>query len=173
MHASWINLSPQQRAEFNESFGTSGWRIISRDQLPSVFPCSLRSKVDSALVITADTSTGGTYFIVSAWRLDRKDCAFDNEPFGLIVHASGASEDGVFLHHGEWEGRTQPIPDYLLNAIDSEGVGDYLWAIPPADQNEGGLLDLVPLPRPHRGAFHSIVQEIRAKVDAPNKSPAQ
>jgi hypothetical protein len=163
MEASWIRLTPEQRVELSGVFGSSGWRRITRDELPSVFPANLRAKIDSALLITADTTTGGTYFIVSAWRLDRKDRAFDLEPFGLIIHESGAGDEGVFIHHGEWQDRTLPIPSELLDRIDSEGVGDYLWATPPEGETQGDLIGLSPLP--HRGAFREAVREIRARVD--------
>jgi hypothetical protein len=168
MEASWIGLTPEQRAELSGAFGSSGWRRITRDELPSVFPAALRAKIDSALLITEDTTTGGTYLILSAWRLDRKDRAFDLEPFGLIIHANGASDEGVFIHHGEWDQRTRPIPNELLDLIDSEGVGDYLWATPPEDESEGHLISLSPLP--HRGAFREAVREIRARVDGRKNS---
>jgi hypothetical protein len=64
-----------------------GWRVVAGRELPSVFPDRFRAKIDSALIIAAPTSTGGTYLAFSANRIDLKARALDIEPFGVIVHS--------------------------------------------------------------------------------------
>jgi len=81
---SWINLSSEQQDELNEYSRQPGWRILSQGDLPSVFPDLLRAKIDSALAITAETSTGGTYLVFSALRVDSKYRAVDMQPLGLL-----------------------------------------------------------------------------------------
>lgn len=160
--AHWINLTSAQREELTELGRTPGWRLISQIELPTVLPQPLRAKIDSALIITAETSTGGTYQVLSANRVDSKDRQIDVEPFGLIVHSSGASPYGVFLHHGDWEGRSEPPPEGFWEDVLVNGIGDYFFAHPPIGCREGTLSQL---PIPHRGAFEAVVQQIRAQVD--------
>jgi hypothetical protein len=86
---SWINLKSSQRDELDRLVRPPGWCLVSRSDLPSIFPHSLREKIDSALMIAAPTSTGGTYLAFSANRVDSKARAIDVEPFGVIVHSTG------------------------------------------------------------------------------------
>lgn len=145
---------------------SSRWRIIRGIELPTVFPNAFRAKIDSAVVMSAPTSTGGTYLAYSANRVDYKDRRIDIEPFGLIVHSSGPSSSGVFLHHGDWEGRTEPPPAEFWNVVADSGIGDYFHSNPPEGLREGTLDHL---PRGHRGAFDAVIREIRARVDGRKK----
>ncbi len=154
---------PEQQEELDRCVRKPGWRIVTRDELPSVFPNTFRERIDSALVIATPTSTGGTYLAYSANRLDWKDRAVDIEPFGLIVHSTGPSSSGVFLHHGDWPGRTEyPSPNFW-EEVSKSGIGDYYHTNPPQGLRQGTLEEL---PRGHRGAFDALVREIRARVDA-------
>lgn len=157
--ASWIEIEPRQQAELGLCAASSGFHIISQDELPSVFPDRLRQKIDSALMATIPTSSGGMCLLISALRVDQKDRALDNEPFGLIVHSTGVSVGGVFIHHGDWEGRTQAAPADFWNVVEASGVGDYFYTSPPDGVREGTLDQL---PVNHRGAFDAVLREIRA-----------
>ena len=107
----WIDLSNSQQDELNRFVHAPGWRVVVGNELPSVFPERFRAKIDSALIIAAPTSTGGTYLAFSATRVDLKAGALDIEPFGVIVHSTGTGPSGVFIHHGTWKDRTQYPPD--------------------------------------------------------------
>ena len=104
--------------------------------------------------------------VYSASRVDYKDQQIDIEPFGLIVHATGPSSSGAFLHHGNWEGRSEPPPAGFWDTVARSGIGDYFHSNPPAGLREGTLEQL---PIGHRGAFDSLVREIRARVDGRKK----
>lgn len=158
----WIPITPEQQDELNVCVPVPGWRIVPRNELPSVFPPAFLEKIDSAVVIAAPTSTGGTYLVYSANRVDFKDGAIDIEPFGLIVHSTGPSSSGVFLHHGDWEGRTEPAPSRFWDDVQESGVGDWFIANPPQGITEGTLEQL---PKGHPGAFDAMTREIRARVD--------
>lgn len=164
MNASWIRLNDDARAELSQYSRTVGWTRLTAEKLPLAVPLSLRAKIDSAVAITTPTSTGGTYVVFSMWRRDTKDSAFDNEPFGLIVHSSGASEAALFLHHGDWEGRTERVPEHVWDEIEHAEIGNLLWAKPPLDQSNGQLSDLVGTP--HDGAFQAMIRRLRIDADA-------
>ena len=70
MKPSWINLTIEQRKEFQRILPPVGWRILPGSELPSVLPEGLRSKTRSTLVFSQPTLTGGTHLIVSANRVD-------------------------------------------------------------------------------------------------------
>lgn len=165
----WISLTPEDQAEFERFVPLSGWRIVPQSELPGVFPTDFRAKIDSAFVIAQKTPTGGTYLVVNALRVDYKDKAIDQEPFGLIVHATGASSSGMFLHHGNWEGRTEPPPPGFWIQISASGIGDYFYTYPPASRREGTLDEL---PKGHRQASEAVIFRIRKSVDGGKNSGA-
>lgn len=162
MPESWRQLTTDQQAEFEEIMPESGWRVIPGSELPSVFPYDFQSKLDSALVIVEPTDTGGTYLVTNAVRLDFKDKALDQEPFGLIVSDTGAGSIGVFIHHGTWSGRTEHPPEEFWEEATSSGIGNYFLAVPPSGSMLGSLDEL---PKGHRGAFDAVVESLRRQID--------
>lgn len=162
----WFTLSEDEQKELGDHVQSPGWRIVRGNQLPRVFPGSFRQKIDSAVSVSAPTSTGGVYLAYSANRVDYKSQKIDIEPFGLIVHSTGPSSSGVFLHHGDWDGRTESPPDGFWDTTSRSGIGDYFFSNPPAGLREGTLDQL---PKGHRGAFDALVRVIRARVDERKK----
>jgi hypothetical protein len=159
---SYITLTSTQQAELTSVVPSSGWKIISGKDLPTVFPHTFRNKIDSALVISQPTSTGGTYLVLSARRVDKKANAIDLEPFAIIVHSTGTGRTGVFLHHGSWEGRTEQLPEDFLDEASRSGIGDYFLSKPPNAATQGTIDQL---PKGDRGAFDAAVKAIRAHED--------
>ena len=160
--ATWFTLSAEQQRDLDERVKSPGWRLVSGRELPAVFPEALREKIDSAVMVATPTSTGGTYLVYSANRIDHKPQKIDIQPFGLIVHSTGPSSSGVFLDHGNWEGRTESPPSGFWDEAERSGIGDYFLANPPEGLREGTLDRL---PTGHRGAFDAIVREIRTRTD--------
>lgn len=162
----WFTLSEDEQEELGDNVQSPGWRIVPSNQLRRVFPESFRQKIDSAVLLSVPTSTGGVYLAYSANRVDHKSRKIDIELFGLIVHSTGPSSSGVFLHHGDWDGRTESPPDGFWDTTSRSGIGDYFFSNPPAGLHEGTLGQL---PKGHRGAFDALVREIRARVDGREK----
>ena len=159
----WINLSSSQQDELDRFVHSPGWRVVAGSELPSVFPERFRAKIESALIIAAPTSTGGTYLAFSANRVDLRARALDIEPFGVIVHSTGPGRSGVFIHHGTWKDRTQYPPEAFWTDVSQSGVAQYFLASPSATRSAGSLQEL---PKGHAGAFEAIVRQIRAGEDA-------
>ena len=131
-----------------------------------IFPSRFRSRLDSAIMVSTPTSTGGIYLAYSASRVDFKDRKIDIEPFGLVLHSSGPDASGVFLHHGDWEGRTQPPPASFWDAMSESRICDYFYSNPPEGLRDGGIEQL---PLGHRGAFDAIIRTIRIRLDGLKK----
>jgi hypothetical protein len=159
---SWLTLSADQQEELKLVVPSSRWRIIPGSELPSAFPDTFRARIDSAIVVSTPSSTGGVYLAYCANRVDFKDRSIDIEPFGLIVHSSGPSSSGVFLHHGHWPGRTGAAPPRFWDAVSESGIGEYFHSYPP-DGRRDGTIDQLPIG--HRGAFESVIREIRKRID--------
>jgi hypothetical protein len=163
--ASWVNLTTEQQEELDRVVPSPGWRVVPQYELPSVFPENFRRKIDSALMISTPTSTGGTYLAYSANRVDCRARAIDIEPFGLIVHSTGVGSIGVFLHHGQWVERSAPLPPGFWDEVARSGVGEYFQTRPPEGRSQGTLEEL---PRGHSGAFAAVVRELRRRIDTEN-----
>jgi hypothetical protein len=157
--SSCFTFTTTQINEFESEDMRSGWRLIPKESLPSVLPPEFRKKIDSAVMIAAPTSTGGTYLVYNNLRVEQKARAVDQEPFALIVHSTGPSPNGVLIHHGKWEERTiTDIPKEFWDHVSESGVGNYYYAHPPAGLSCGTLDKL---PEGHRKAFDRIVARIR------------
>ncbi len=154
MKPSWINFTTTQREELERVLPCPGWRVLPGSELPGVFPDSLRKKIPTAIVYSEETSTGGTYLVVSANRVDRPAKAIDIQPFGLIVHSTGPGPSGVFVDHGNWKGRTvRPSADFW-DQVSKGGISSELL--------KGKLPEL---PEGHRGAVKEVIRQLRARED--------
>ena len=157
---SWVSLTSTQQTELDEFAQIPGWRLVSKDSIPTVFPDSFRRKLDSAVMIAAPTSSGGTYLVCNALRVDSRTKAVDQEPFAIIYHSTGADPSGMFLHHGNWRHRTQTPPSDFWDQVGESGVGNYFLTNPPSGLTSGSLDQLPP---GHRDAFDSAVSYYRSQ----------
>jgi hypothetical protein len=154
---SWIELSPDQQEEFGQIVPSETWRRVPREELPSAFPLSLRSRIDSAIMVSTIAPNGHVYLAYSADRVDVNDESIDVEPFGVAMLCGRPPTAGLFVHHGSWPGRTSAVPEGLLEFIEQSGVGNYFMAHPPEGRVAGQLHELS---RGHRGAFDAVVRRL-------------
>ena len=158
LKTNWVQLSTSQQDEISKYSNVSGWRIIRKESIPSVFPQDFRKKMDSAMLIEAPTSTGGTYLVFNARRVDSNDKAIDQEPFGMIVHSTGPASSGMFCHHGDWPGRTTKPPSAFWKHVIESGIGNYFLSNPPTGAQSGSLAEL---PEGDHEAFKRMIGGIR------------
>ena len=160
MELSTYSISSTQRAEFEELAQKckleSGYKWLSSSEIPSAIPEPLRSKMPSALLMWERTSSGCVYLVCNGMRLDKKDNALDQEPFGIVVHSSGASTSGIFIHHGDWRNRTTPITPGVRLVLDSTSLGNYFPLGEVPSGSSGPLSDLSETS--HEGAFRTMLQ---------------
>jgi hypothetical protein len=81
MKPHWFSLSADQQNELGLVVPTSRWHIIPRVELPSVFPATFRERIDSAIVVSTPTSTGGVYLAYCANRVDLRTTASTSSPW--------------------------------------------------------------------------------------------
>ena len=131
---------------------------MTRDSLPSVYPNSFRAKLDSAVLIVSRTVKGTTTVVCNASRVDTPARAIDQEPFAVVVYPFGVSSGGMFLHHGNWLGRTRPAPPEFWQQVEASGVSSYCFSLPPSGVTGGSLASL---PRGQQQAFQAIVSRLK------------
>ena len=154
-HTSFVSLTPSQQEEVEQLSQTPGWRALSKAELPSFFPEDLRERLDSAVVVTSSTmASDRTYVVCNGIRPDPRSREIDHEPFVVSVLSSGASTGGMFVHHGDWDGRTESAPTGFWEVVQESGVGDYFLPSPPSGRSSGTLAELS---SDHRAAFYRAV----------------
>jgi hypothetical protein len=131
--------------------------VVSRESLPSFLPAALREKLDSAVLIVSPSVRGTTTLVCNASRIDFGDRAIDQEPFAVVVYPEGTSSGGVFVHHGEWLGRTSPPSAEFWQQVQGSGVGNYFLAHPPEGVTGGPLTSL---PIGQKRAFDAVVARL-------------
>jgi len=104
----------------------------------------LLARAIEVVEITAPTASGATVVMYNVHRVDARASAIDHDAFVVVVHASGASTAGHFIHHGGWEGRTTPheVPSDYTNEITSSGIASYYQARPMTGASSGELSEL-------------------------------
>jgi hypothetical protein len=159
---SWINLGSTQASELialSKSIEFEpGYLVVSQSRIPTVFSPVLKSKCDSAVVMSSTGGNGTVIFVCNALRVDHKDLAIDQEPFGIALASTGAVESGVFLHHGNWSGRTTPVPQEALDAFIASGLGNCCPGT-RLPSSTGPFSDL--LGTSHESAFYKILEELK------------
>lgn len=156
---SWISITTTQQDELAAFVPMSGWCLVPKAGIPTLFPAPFRQKFDSALAIAAPTSSGGTYLVFNALRVEPRSREIDQEPFAIIVHSTGPAVSGMFLHHGNWPDRTRRPPAAFWAHVDESGVGDYFLTYPPSALTTGTLDELPP---GHREAFDRAISYYRS-----------
>lgn len=134
----------------------SGYKWLSSTEMPSVIPQALKEKMPSAILMWERTSVGSIYLVCNGIRIDEKDSALDQEPFGIIVHSSGGSTFGIFIHHGDWNNRSVPITGEVRKILQSTSLSRRfpLGEIP--SKSSGPLSDLKETS--HEKAFRRVIQ---------------
>lgn len=154
-----LSLSSDQRSECEElsKASGSGWWRIQKGDIPSFVPEGMRPKLDGGVMILSGSSSGTTYLMFGAERVDAPDV--DIHPFGVVVFPSGASTGMAVVHHGGWVERTTPLPSDFTDIASSCSTGSYFFSRPPERKTSGSLDELG---QGQRGAFESIMSSLSA-----------
>lgn len=158
-----IPLSARQRSEFESLSSASGWRMLRKEEIPAAVPSGLREKVDSGMLIVAAASGSHTTYVgVNLYRADLKAAEIDHEPLLVAVTESGASTGGILVHHGDWPGRSFPLPPDFIDHVRESGIGNYFpFALPPG-RRSGTLAEL---PRGDGQAFDTALRAMLYESD--------
>src|SRR5947208_134438 len=110
---SWDVITPAEEAEIRELVVPNQYRVILPHELPVFLPASLRNKIINGIVMATDVSSGWV-FVANWQRVEVNTREIDQEPFGIFLLSGStntpALSSGMYLHHGDWPGRTKAIP---------------------------------------------------------------
>ena len=158
---SWVSLKTTQR-EWLEDWGRrgEGYYVLESDDLTTILPPGLHSKINSAVLMIAPTSSGGTYVVVNNNRVDKPAWAIDQEPFGAIIDSTGARSIGLLLHHGDWPQRSSTSePRKFWQHAEESGIAAYYPTRNLPSNTSGELSELSGMG--HLEAFEEFKRRVR------------
>ncbi len=88
------------------------------------------------------TSSGMTQVVCNGVRLNQKAHGLVSGAVGVVVNTSGASTGGVFIHHGDWAGRSLPVTSEVREVFESTSLDNYFPLGEVPSGSSGPLSDL-------------------------------
>lgn len=117
MEDSWVPIDGEKRTEWENLCPVGEYRVIEANRVPAILAPGLVEKGHSYLVMASGSTTGTAYYMVNVNRIDAKANAIDQEPFGIAFVGNDPVYSGCYIHHGDWEGRTRPIPNGFVHGV--------------------------------------------------------
>ncbi|MFC1572811.1 hypothetical protein ACFL6M_04350 [Candidatus Eisenbacteria bacterium] len=155
MKHSWIPIDTETRHEWEAICPPGEYRVIQAADVPPLIPSALVGKGHSFLIMASGTQDGTAYYMVNTNRLDHKDRAIDQEPFGLAFVGDDPVASGCFIHHGTWEGRTRKVPQSFLDAIAASGI-ETQYAVTSIPSTSAGKIEELEIAS-QQSAFQELV----------------
>ena len=117
MKYDFVNIDNEDRGKWDKICPQEEYRIYTGDEVDQLFvnllPPELYSKFTSVLVVSSSTDNGKVYFMLNGNRIDNKDKAIDQMPFGFAFIGDSVSGSGCLIQHGSWFNRTiKPTTDF-------------------------------------------------------------
>lgn len=163
MKLKWFPLTEEQMAYYTGNCPKNEYRVFQGvTSLPGL-PDDLVRKADNLLIGCSGDATGSLYYIANLARIDLKDQAIDQHPFGFIVNPMNQTPSGVLIDHGNWEGRTIKPPTEAWDEIILGNFEQYqsLQILPP---KEAGSIDDLSDSSQHR-AFATMIEKLNAELN--------
>jgi hypothetical protein len=154
---SWIPIADEDRQVWEEICPVGEYRVIGADQVPEVIPKALVDKGHSFFIMASGSTDGAAYYMVNVNRLDAKDRAIDQEPFGLAFIGSDPVASGCFIHHGTWEGRTRKVPQGFFEAVSASGLAT-CYSVTSIPQQSSGRIEELQIESQETAFRHLVVQ---------------
>ncbi len=159
----WIDVKHQQVQELialkQQIKCDPGYMVLSQDELPSVISAALQAKCPEALLMSSTTANDTTILVCNLYRVDQKDFALDQQPFAVAVTSTSTASSGLFIQHGNWDGRTNyNVPQAFWDIVAASGVG----AVGPTialPSNNGPFSDLQGFP--DEKAFMRVITQFQ------------
>lgn len=163
MKIKWFPLTEEQMAYYTGNCPKDEYRVLQGiTSLPGL-PDGLVRKADNLLIGCSGDANGGLYYFANLSRIDSKDKAIDQHPFGFIVDSTNQTPSGVLIDHGNWEGRTVNPPTEAWNEIMQGSFEQYqsLQILPP---NESGSIYELSDSSQQR-AFATMIQKLNKELN--------
>jgi hypothetical protein len=165
MRYDFFDITQEQRGVWEELCPVNKYRIVPATAIPGIVPAGLLVKVHSVLVIGSATPDGMAYYMANLNRVDLRDRAIDQQPFGLAFVGTMPVGSGCLIQHGNWPGRTSyPMPDFW-SQIQASGLRAY-YPLTELPADPAGPVSA--LARSSQGsAFGILVEQLRPLIRLP------
>lgn len=117
MKHSWVPIDNEKRSAWEALCPVGEYRVLQAEDVPDVISPGLIEKGHSFLMIASGSTTGTAYYMVNVNRIDIAAGAIDQEPFGIAFVGDNPAYSGCYIHHGNWPGRTRPIPSGFISGV--------------------------------------------------------
>lgn len=118
----WFGINSQSREQWDQLCPVGEYRIANKDALLGVLPARLLATYDSVFIMASGTLSGVVYYMANGNRIDSKDGAIDQMPFGLAFVGNAPIPSGCLIQHGDWGGRTTHPPAEFWGLVDASGT---------------------------------------------------
>lgn len=97
------------------------YRVIEPNAMPpGILSPGLLGKAHSILLLSSGTNNGRIYFMFNLNRVDHSD--IDQMPYGIAFEGTDVLPSGVLIQHGNYPGRTTPLPRDFYNYVAASGI---------------------------------------------------
>lgn len=117
----------------------------------------MQPKLDGGVWVVSGSSSGVTYLMFGAERIDKPADSLDIQPFGVAVFSSGASTGMALVHHGGWLDPSVRLPADFAQIASSCSTGSHFFSRPPEGKTSGSVDELGP---GQKGAFDHILRTL-------------
>ncbi len=95
------------------------YKKIRVEEIPDWMPSGLIENFNSA-VIAASGNTGTYVGIIMGHRVDKDE--IDEHPYVAAFDKEKNTVFSGFIDHGNWDGRTSPVPDEMKQLMEQSGI---------------------------------------------------
>jgi len=158
----WFDVQSEQRAKWESLCPVGEYRILPSGVLSGVLPDELINQYANVFIMASGTSSGNIYYMANGNRMDQKDGAIDQMPFGLGFVGNNSIASGTLIQHGNWDGRTTYPPEEFWLQVESSEFSNYFPSSEMPSKTSGKITDLNIESQEH--AFRNIVNALKKQV---------
>jgi len=160
----FIEIPDHSFDEWRDICEPGHYRIVDPYDLPPAIPDTLKAKCSHAvLVASGEVGTSTVWCMANLNRLDKKDNAIDQMPFGFVIQNEKCFPSGCLIDHGDWDVRTISLPGEV-NTVTSSIIDDIVNNQLPAPEGTIGTFNE---DNPHIKAFSVVVSEMKKHIKLP------
>jgi hypothetical protein len=158
----WFNVQNEQRAKWESLCPVGEYRILPSSVLAGVLPNELINQYANVFIMASGTSSGNVYYMANGNRLDQKDGAIDQMPFGFGFVGNDPIASGTLIQHGNWDERSTYPPKEFWLQVESSGFSNYFPSTEMPAKPSGKITDLKIASQEY--AFRTIVNALKKQV---------
>lgn len=146
MKYNYFNIDLEAREKWDSLCPIDEYRIISGPIIDycysGILPAALYNKFDSVFIAGSSTDNGKVYYMLNGNRIDNKDLAIDQMPFGMAYIGNSVAGSACLIQHGNWINRTIHPPESFWEYLINSGTANYYPLTEMPTSPEGKLADL-------------------------------